>query len=46
MGLNSELKNNIIMKYYEAGHMLYAHKPSIQQIKKDIGGFIDQTSNH
>jgi carboxypeptidase C (cathepsin A) len=43
MGLNSELKKNIIMKYYEAGHMLYAHKRSIQQMKKDIGGFIDQT---
>ena len=45
MGLNSELKNNITMKYYETGHMLYAHQPSIQQMKKDIDGFIDQTSN-
>jgi carboxypeptidase C (cathepsin A) len=44
MGLDSELKKNITMKYYEAGHMLYAHKPSIQQMKKDIDGFIDQTS--
>ena len=45
MGLNSELRQNIIMKYYEAGHMLYAHKPSIQQMKKDIDEFIDQTSD-
>jgi carboxypeptidase C (cathepsin A) len=45
MGLDAELKKNISMKYYEAGHMLYAHKPSIQQMKKDIDGFIDQTSN-
>ena len=44
MGLDAELKKNISMKYYEAGHMLYAHKPSIQQMKKDIDGFIDQTS--
>lgn len=44
MGLSSELKNNITMKYYEAGHMLYAHKPSIQQMKKDIDEFVDQTS--
>jgi len=44
MGLDSELKKNISMKYYGAGHMLYAHKPSIQQMKKDIDGFIDQTS--
>ena len=33
MGLDAELKKNIAMKYYEAGHMLYAHKPSIQKMK-------------
>jgi carboxypeptidase C (cathepsin A) len=45
MGLDSELKKNIIMKYYEAGHMMYTHKPSMQQFKKDVDEFIEQTSN-
>ncbi len=45
MGLGSELKKNIIMKYYEAGHMMYTHKPSMQKFKKDVDEFIDQTSN-
>ncbi len=45
MGLDAELKKNIIMKYYEAGHMMYTHKPSMQKFKKDVDEFIDETSN-
>lgn len=45
MNLGPELKENIIMKYYEAGHMMYLHKPSMQEFKKDVDEFIDQTSN-
>ena len=45
MGLDTELKKNIIMKYYEAGHMMYTHKPSMQKFKKDVDKFIDETSN-
>ena len=45
MGLDPELKKNIIMKYYEAGHMMYTHKPSMEKFKKDVDTFIDQTSN-
>lgn len=44
MDLGAELKDNIIMKYYEAGHMMYIHKPSMQKFKKDVDAFIDQTS--
>ncbi len=44
MGLNPELKKNIIMKYYEAGHMMYTHKPSMVQFKKDVEEFIDMTT--
>jgi len=43
MGLEPDLKKNIIMKYYEAGHMMYTHKPSMVQFKKDVDTFIDQT---
>ncbi|MCZ4410552.1 carboxypeptidase [Cryomorphaceae bacterium 1068] len=44
MGLDAELKKNIIMKYYEAGHMMYTHKPSMEKFKMDVDAFIDQTS--
>ncbi len=45
MGLDPELKKNIIMKYYEAGHMMYTHIPSMEMFKKDVDEFIDQTIN-
>ena len=45
MGLKPELKQNIIMKYYEAGHMMYTHPPSMEQFKADVDAFIEQTSN-
>ena len=44
MGLSPELKKNIIMKYYEAGHMMYTHPASMQKFDKDVDEFIDMTS--
>jgi carboxypeptidase C (cathepsin A) len=43
MGLPKEIKDNIIMKYYEAGHMMYIHQPSLEKFRKDVSEFI-QTS--
>ncbi|MBL0023989.1 MAG: carboxypeptidase [Saprospiraceae bacterium] len=45
MGLEPALKKNITMKYFEAGHMMYTHLPSLQKFKNDVDAFIDQTSN-
>ncbi len=45
MGLEPDLKKNIIMEYYEAGHMMYTHLPSMKKLKKDVDDFIDQTKN-
>ena len=45
MGLDAELQKNIIMKYYEAGHMMYTHIPSMAKFKVDVDEFIDSTSN-
>lgn len=45
MGLDTDLKKNIIMKYYEAGHMMYTHIPSMIKFKEDVDAFIDETSN-
>jgi carboxypeptidase C (cathepsin A) len=40
MGLEPELQKNISMGYYEAGHMMYVHSPSLMQLKKDLESFL------
>lgn len=44
LGLPKALKDNIIMKYYEAGHMMYTHRPSMEKFKQDVAAFILSTS--
>jgi len=44
LGLPKEIKDNIIMKYYEAGHMMYTHQPSLVKFKMDVAEFIKSTS--
>lgn len=43
LGLSPEVRDNIIMKYYEAGHMMYTHGPSLEKFKKDVSEFILDT---
>lgn len=43
MGLTPEIKKNIIMEYYEAGHMMYTHQPSLVKFKDDVAKFIRET---
>ncbi len=33
----------IQMKYYESGHMIYVHLPSLRQLKQDLDQFLDST---
>ena len=40
LGLDSKLKNNITMKYYEAGHMMYINNTAAAAFKKDVAAFI------
>jgi carboxypeptidase C (cathepsin A) len=40
LGLEQPLRNNITMTYYEAGHMMYVHLPSLAQLKADLVAFI------
>ena len=44
LGLDSSLQPRIEMKYYEAGHMMYVHEPSLKAMKADVADFIDRTS--
>jgi carboxypeptidase C (cathepsin A) len=43
--LPEELRANIEIAYYEAGHMMYVHEPSRIQQSKDIAEFIRTASN-
>lgn len=36
MQLDPELRANLTMTRYEAGHMMYVHEPSIRQLREDI----------
>ena len=41
LGLPPEHEINVSMSYYEAGHMMYLHLPSLAKLKKDLDSFID-----
>lgn len=45
LGLDESLRKNISMGYFEAGHMMYIHMPSLNQMKKDLVEFIKGASN-
>jgi carboxypeptidase C (cathepsin A) len=34
------LRGNIEIAYYESGHMMYVHEPSMVKFKKDLAAFI------
>jgi carboxypeptidase C (cathepsin A) len=40
LGLHKSLQQNISMSYYEAGHMMYIHMPSLKKMKADLAKFI------
>ncbi len=40
LGLDESLREHVTMGYYEAGHMMYIHLPSLQALKKDLAQFI------
>jgi carboxypeptidase C (cathepsin A) len=44
LNLHSDLRSHIEIKYYDAGHMMYIHEPSLKKFKNDIANFIDGTS--
>jgi carboxypeptidase C (cathepsin A) len=40
MPLPDSLRGNVSMKYYEAGHMMYVHPPSLVQYREDLAAFV------
>ncbi|HEY3289205.1 MAG TPA: peptidase S10, partial [Anaerolineae bacterium] len=40
LGLDASLRSNISMGYYEAGHMMYVHLPSLAKLKDELTRFV------
>jgi carboxypeptidase C (cathepsin A) len=40
LGLAPELRKNIAVTYYEAGHMMYAHRPSLAKLAAELRRFV------
>jgi carboxypeptidase C (cathepsin A) len=40
LGLAPELRDNISVSYYEAGHMMYVHRPSLEKLAGELRNFI------
>jgi carboxypeptidase C (cathepsin A) len=40
LGLDESLRDNVQMEYYDAGHMMYVHVPSLQKLATDLRGFV------
>ncbi len=42
LGLDPSLEDNVTLRYYEAGHMMYVHKPSLEKLRADLAEFVAQ----
>jgi carboxypeptidase C (cathepsin A) len=40
LGVPDAPHSRIAFGYYEAGHMMYAHRPSLARLKADLAAFI------
>ena len=40
LGLEPHLRDHVTMGYYESGHMMYIHIPSLVQLKQDLADFV------
>lgn len=44
LNVPADVRRNVAIEYYEAGHMMYVHPPSMAKFKKDLAAFVDATS--
>lgn len=40
LGLDPEVRPNVSMSYYEAGHMMYLHRPSLLKLASELREFV------
>lgn len=43
LALDPALRDNITMSYYEAGHMMYVHPPSLRALRENLAAFLQET---
>ncbi len=43
LGLDPRLRKNIELAYYDAGHQMYTHLPSLKKLTADASAFIERT---
>jgi carboxypeptidase C (cathepsin A) len=43
MPLPDSLRSNVTVEYYEAGHMMYVHPPSLAKFRQDLASFVDES---
>jgi carboxypeptidase C (cathepsin A) len=43
--ISPELQKNIEFQFYESGHMVYAHEPSLKAIHDNVAAFIARSAN-
>ena len=43
--ISPALAKNIETHYYESGHMVYAHLPSLKELHDNVAAFIGRTDN-
>jgi carboxypeptidase C (cathepsin A) len=41
LDISPEVRNNINIEYYDAGHMMYVHPASMAKFRKDVAGFVE-----
>jgi carboxypeptidase C (cathepsin A) len=44
LGLDASVSDHLTVAYYEAGHMMYVHRPSHEKLRKDVAKFYRSTS--
>ncbi len=45
LGLDASLRDHLSGAYYEAGHMMYVHAPSLAKLKQDIAKFMTTSTS-
>lgn len=43
LGLDESLQSNFLMNFYEGGHMMYVHEPSLSKLRDDLLQFYTET---
>ncbi|MGI9643209.1 MAG: S10 family peptidase [Acidimicrobiia bacterium] len=44
LGLEEFLRDNIDVSYFDAGHMMYVHKPSIEKLGPELRSFVEAST--